>query len=105
MKNDPFTDRNIQSPGSPPLRPEPPRNRPQSQKTPRQTPESPRPRPSQHPKKTQRRPRHRRIRSLQLAKQLPTQEILQHLVNLNTQRHQEEQSGLIRWLRPEYQCR
>ena len=36
---------------------------------------------------------------------LPTQEILQHLVNLNTQRHQEEQSGLIRWLRPEYQCR
>ena len=36
---------------------------------------------------------------------LPTQEILQRLVNLNTQRHQEEQSGLIRWLRPEYQCK
>lgn len=31
-------------------------------------------------------------------------EILQRLVNLNTTRHQEEQSGLIRWLRPEYQC-
>jgi hypothetical protein len=36
---------------------------------------------------------------------LPEPEILQRLVNLNTQRHQEEQSGLIRWLRPEYQCR
>ncbi len=36
---------------------------------------------------------------------LPTQEILQRLVNLNTQRHQEEQTGLIRWLRPEYQCK
>jgi hypothetical protein len=36
---------------------------------------------------------------------LPDQEILQRLVNLNTQRHQEEQSGLIRWLRPEYQCK
>ena len=36
---------------------------------------------------------------------LPEPEILQRLVNLNTQRHQEEQSGLIRWLRPEYQCK
>ena len=35
---------------------------------------------------------------------LPDQEILQRLVNLNTHRHQEEQGGLIRWLRPEYQC-
>jgi hypothetical protein len=35
---------------------------------------------------------------------LPEPEILQRLVNLNTQRHQEEQSGLIRWLRPEYQA-
>jgi hypothetical protein len=36
---------------------------------------------------------------------LPELELLQRLVNLNTQRHQEEQSGLIRWLRPEYQCK
>ena len=36
---------------------------------------------------------------------LPDQEILQRLVNLNTHRHQEEQGGLIRWLRPEYQCK
>jgi hypothetical protein len=35
---------------------------------------------------------------------LPDQEILQRLVNLNTHRHQEEQSGLIRWIRPEYQA-
>ena len=36
---------------------------------------------------------------------LPEPEILQRLVNLNTQRHQVEQSSLIRWLRPEYQCK
>ncbi len=36
---------------------------------------------------------------------LSTPEILHHLVTLNTHRHQEEQSGHIRWLRPEYQCK
>lgn len=36
---------------------------------------------------------------------LSTPEILHHLVTLNTRRHHEEQSGLIRWLRPEYQCK
>lgn len=35
---------------------------------------------------------------------LPEPEILTRLVALNTQRHAEEQAGLIRWIRPEYQC-
>jgi hypothetical protein len=36
---------------------------------------------------------------------LPDQEIVSRLVQLNAERAAEEESGIVRWLRPEYQCK
>ena len=35
---------------------------------------------------------------------LTTEQVLEHVVALNTQRRAEEGSGLVRWLRPEFQA-
>ena len=35
---------------------------------------------------------------------LPDDEILTRLVALNAARHAEEEAGMVRWLRPEYQA-
>jgi SAM-dependent methyltransferase len=38
------------------------------------------------------------------ATDLSTEQVLDHIVALNAQRHAEEESGIIRWLRPEFQA-
>lgn len=44
------------------------------------------------------------LRAYGWAVNLTTEQVLEHVVALNTQRRAEEDSGLVRWLRPEFQA-